>query len=331
MLHRIPSLVYRAMTENKRSFIIGEDRGDIVEGIDPIRRVGHSAYVSIMYGCNNFCTYCIVPYVRGRERSRRSADIIGECKSLIKSGVKEITLLGQNVNSYASDIDFPELLLRLANIEGDFLIRFMTSHPKDVSPRLMEIMGKYTPKVAPYFHLPLQSGSDKVLKDMHRTYNSEKFISTVDGLRAAVPDIALSTDVIVGFPTETDLDFEKTLDVLRICRFDLAYSFIYSPREGTLAAKMESISTKTQRSERMDELLKLQGQISYEKNQPLVGRELRVLVDSKAKRSCGYTYSARTDTNKLVHFDSDRDMIGSFIKVKITKANAFDLMAEVVK
>ncbi len=329
MLHRLPSLILKSLTEGKRSFIIGEDTGDIIEGLPTLRMGGHRAWVSVMYGCNNFCSYCIVPYVRGRERSRRSADIISECRSLIASGVREITLLGQNVNSYYSDLCFADLLEKIALIEGDFIIRFMTSHPKDVSDRLIEVIGRYSPKIAPYFHLPLQSGSNRVLKAMNRSYTKEKFLEIVDKLRTSVPDIAISTDVIIGFPTEHSEDFFETMEIIRKVRFDMAYSFIYSPREGTRAALIESVSSDEERADRMKEFLDVQGEISYEKNLPYVGRTVRVLVDSVSKRGGDSTYSARTDSNKLVHFTSAKSYIGEFINLKITRVGAFDLFGEI--
>ena len=330
MLHKLPELVLRYTEDSKRGFIYGQDSGDIVEGL-PIERVKtKSAWVSIMYGCNNFCSYCIVPYVRGRERSRRSIDVINECKSLILAGAKEITLLGQNVNSYKSDITFPQLLKAIAEIDGDFIIRFMTSHPKDVSDELIAVMKEYTPKVAPYFHLPLQSGSDPILKAMNRTYNKERFISVARALLENVPGIALSTDVIIGFPGETDEDFENTLDVLRQVRFDMVYSFNYSPRVGTKAAKMENTVSDDVKDKRMKELLDLQDVISYERNLDYVGRRERILVEGVSKKNSS-VYSGRTLSNKLVHFSSENNHVGEFIDVVIEKAGAFDLFAREIQ
>ena len=325
MLHKIPELVYTAKQGNKRSFIIGQDNGSIVEGMPTVRSSGHRAWVSIMYGCNNFCSYCIVPYVRGRERSRSSEIIIKECCELISSGVKEITLLGQNVNSYRSDMDFASLLRAIAEIDGSFIIRFMTSHPKDVSDGLVAVLKEKSDKIAPYFHLPLQSGSDKILKDMNRTYDSESFLNTVKKLRASVPDIALSTDVIVGFPGETEDDFMDTLEVLRKARFDMGYSFIYSPREGTRAARMRNQVDEETKSRRMELLLKLQDEISYEKNLEYLGKCVRVLVDSVSQRNGNTVYNGRTDTNKLVHFEGNAS-VGEFVQVKIEKTAAYDLI-----
>ncbi len=326
MLHRFPEVLLKYLADRRRSFVLGEDRGDIVEGLSSVRESRHKAWVSIMYGCNNFCTYCIVPYVRGRERSRKSSDIISECHSLVSSGVREITLLGQNVNSYRSDLDFPDLLSEIAQIDGDFIIRFMTGHPKDTSDKLISVMAKYKGKIAPYFHLPLQSGSDSVLRRMNRTYTKERFLSIVEKLRAAVPKIALSTDVIVGFPGETDADIEDTLDVLEKARFDIAYAFIYSPREGTPAAKMEEQLPEEIKGERLKRVFALQDKISYEKNLPYLNKTVRLLVDSKEERDGSVIYTGRTDTNKLVHFTCENAEIGEFTNVKIIKIGAFDLI-----
>ncbi len=331
MLHRMPELIFKALTYKRRCFIYGSDDGDIREGIPHVRSSSHSAWVSVMYGCNNFCSYCIVPYVRGRERSRESAEIIAECRELIGRGYKEITLLGQNVNSYRADISFAELISRIAEIEGDFIIRFMTSHPKDVSDELIAAMGRYSGKVAPYFHLPLQSGSNGILKRMNRTYDTEKFLTTVKALREAVPSIALTSDVIVGFPGETETDFEDTLRVLREVRFDAVYSFIYSRRVGTRAADFDGQISPEVKDERMKRLLDMQTEISLEKNLHYVGKTVRVLVDSRSKRGEDSIYTARTPQNKLVHFASDIDVIGEFIYVKITSAGAFDLFGEISK
>lgn len=329
MLHRIPELVYNVAFEKKRGFIFGADGGDVVEGIEPIRTDKHRAWVSIMYGCNNFCSYCIVPYVRGRERSRASTDIIRECSALVACGCKEITLLGQNVNSYRSDISFASLLDRIADIEGDFIIRFMTSHPKDVSDELIEVMARRSPKIAPYFHLPLQSGSNRILTAMNRRYDRDKFLSVARKLRERIPGIALSTDVIIGFPGESDADFKDTVDVLKTVEFDLVYSFIYSPRVGTPAERLDCQVSREVSNERMSELLALQDEISQMRNDKYVGTVRRVLVDSVTERDGVLTATARTDSNKLVHFPARDDATGYFINVEIKRAGAFDLFAEI--
>ena len=327
MLHKMPYLVYRALNDGKRSFIIGEDRGDVVEGMPMVRRFGHKAWVSIMYGCNNFWSYCIVPYVRGRERSRSVDHILAECISLVNDGVKEITLLGQNVNSYRGECNFAELLEKIAMIEGNFIIRFMTSHPKDVSDQLVNVMSKHTPKIAPYFHLPLQSGNDRILKAMNRTYNRERFLSIVDKLREQIPGICLSTDVIVGFPSESEEDFLDTLDVLNKAKFDIVYAFKYSPREGTPAARMDNQISMEVKEERISRLLKMQDSVSLCNNEKYVGTVVTVLVDSLSKRKDKNTVNARTYGNKLVHFEGDESLIGQYVNVKIERAGVYELYA----
>lgn len=325
MLHKIPELVAMRIVRGKKGYVINEDSGDIIEGIAPHRASPFSAWVSIMYGCNNFCSYCIVPYVRGRERSRNSSEVLNECKSLVARGYKEITLLGQNVNSYSSDIDFADLLERIANLDGDFVVRFMTSHPKDVSDRLIEVVGKYTGKIAPCFHLPLQSGSDRILKAMNRTYDTERYLKTVEKLRRACPGIALTSDIIVGFPGEEEDDFVATLKMLEEVRFDMVYSFIYSKRTGTKAATMENQVPNAVQSERMGRLLELQTNISYEMNLPYVGRTEKVLIHKQE----GSLYTGRTLSNKLVHINTDEEnLIGRFVYVKINSVGAFYLTGE---
>lgn len=326
MLHRIPELIAKKLTEGKRSFIFGEDAGDIYEDAPAVRREKHRAWVSIMYGCNNFCSYCIVPYVRGRERSRRHEDIINECRNLVNSGVREITLLGQNVNSYKSDISFAELLSRIADIDGDFIIRFMTSHPKDTSSELVSVMKKHYPKIAPFFHLPLQSGSNSVLKAMNRTYTKEKYLAIANELKANIPGIALSTDVIIGFPGESDSDFEDTMEVLQTVGFDNVYAFLFSKREGTRAAQMENTVDRSTMDKRMAELLSFQDKISYEKNVAYEGSYQRVLVDNIEVKDNKRICSARTLTNKLVYFESEAAKVGDFVEIKIEKGCPYHLM-----
>ena len=330
MLHRIPELVARKMLDGKRSFIFGEDGGDIYENSPTLRREKHRAWVSIMYGCNNFCSYCIVPYVRGRERSRNSNDVIAECMELVSLGVREITLLGQNVNSYKSDITFPQLLSCIAEIDGDFIIRFMTSHPKDTSPELIEVMRKYTPKIAPFFHLPLQSGSNSILKAMNRTYTKEKYMSIAKSLRETIPGIALSTDVIIGFPGESDEDFAHTMDVLRTVEFDNVYAFLFSAREGTRAASMSGEVPREVKDSRMAELLNMQDKLSLKRNLAYEGGTERLLIDSAETREGRRICCGRTLTNKLVYFESDSG-VGEFEYVKIEKACPYHLIGKAEK
>ncbi len=329
-LFRLPELVAASLFESRRSFILGEDDGRIAEGL-PIRRTRpHRAYVSIMYGCNNFCSYCIVPYVRGRERSRESAAVLAECRALIDGGVREITLLGQNVNSYRADMSFAALISKIAEMEGDFIIRFMTSHPKDVSDELIAAMKKYKGKIAPSFHLPLQAGSDPILKAMNRTYTTEHYLSIVKKLRAAVPEIVLTTDIIVAFPGETEEDFLETLRIIETVEYDMIFSFIFSPREGTKAAKMENAITEEEKNSRMSRLLSVQKEIAMKKNLPYVDRVERVLVDDEAREGEG-NFIGRTAGGKLVRFTDTENRIGRFVNVKITKATPFDLFGEAVR
>ena len=324
----LPEAIDARQSGGRRRFY--PDAPDTVLEELPVARTGaHRASVSIMYGCNNFCTYCIVPYVRGRERSRPSADVIKEVRALVASGVKDITLLGQNVNSYRSDMDFPTLLKALDEIEGDYLLRFMTSHPKDASDALVEVLRK-AKHIEPHFHLPLQSGSDAVLSRMNRRYGMARYESIVAALREANPDIAITSDVIVGFPGETDEDYEATLAALHRIRFDSVYAFIYSPRRGTPAAEMAEQVPPAVQSARMTRLLDEQAEISREKNKPLVGKTLRVLVDGPSKSDAA-VYSGRTDAGKLVHFDAAPDAVGNFVFIEIERAEAFALYGKIKK
>jgi len=336
MIHTFPSQLYKVLVDKKRAFLYGSDFRDTVEGIGSVRQDAHRAWVSVMYGCNNFCSYCIVPYVRGRERSRPSESVIAECRELILGGYREITLLGQNVNSYKSDLDFAGLLSAIAEIDGDFIIRFMTSHPKDVSDTLIAVMAKYKDKIAPCFHLPLQSGSDRILREMNRTYTRAGFLDTVSRLRSAVPNIAITSDVIVGFPGESEEDFEDTMSVISSVKFDLVYSFIYSAREGTRAAKMENQIPKKISIERLGRLLEVQNAISLEKNLEYVGRIERVLIDKIEEEESGVHYTARTSSNKLVIVTSSpcgfsSDVVGRFVNVRITGAGGAALTGEILK
>lgn len=327
-LHKLPETLASVLQKKKRSFALGAP-DIVVEGIPTVRTERHRAWLSIMYGCNNFCSYCIVPYVRGRERSRKSEDVIAEMRALVASGAKDITLLGQNVNSYRSDIDFPTLVERLDEIEGDYVLRFMTSHPKDVSDRLIEVLG-VAKHAECHFHLPLQSGSDRILREMNRHYTIERYLSVVEKLRKSVPDIALTSDIIVGFPGETEEDFEQTLAILKTVRFDSIYSFIYSPRKGTPAAEKENAVPAAVQSERFSRLLALQADIAHEKNLPYVGRDVRVLIDGVSKND-ETVYSGRTDSGKLVHVKAEPSDVGQFKTVHIDKAESFALFGTIKK
>ncbi len=319
-LATLPLAVAGRLAGEPRGFYRTED-STLSEGITPFRMRGDRAWLSIMYGCNNFCSYCIVPYVRGRERSRSVSDIMAEAEALVASGVREITLLGQNVNSYAGETDFAGLISQIAAIPGDFLIRFMTSHPKDVSDRLVETVGS-TEKIAPAFHLPLQSGSDRILAAMNRRYTVEKYLQTVEKLRKARPGIVLTSDIIVGFPGESEEDFEATLTMLRRVRYDMVYSFLYSPRIGTPAAEMEGRVDEDVRAARMQRLLALQADISGEIGKGYVGKTLRVLDEGPSKNDPA-RHSGRTAGGKLVHFAPSSDHSGGFQNVHIDRADAY--------
>lgn len=328
-LDRFPEILWETIQKQKRYFSFGENAREISEGIPVLRDGSAKAWVSIMYGCNNFCSYCIVPYVRDRERSREYSHVLTEVEALVKSGVKEITLLGQNVNSYKGGCTFAELLQKLAAIEGDFLIRFMTSHPKDVSDELIRVMAE-NPRIAKQFHLPLQSGSDPVLTAMNRHYDIAHYLGIVEKLRRAMPNITLTTDIIVGFPGETDEDFAATMDILRTVRFDMLYSFIYSPRSGTPAAAREDQVEDRLKAERMQQLLALQNQISLEKNQATVGKIVRVLAEGRSKND-PTTFTGRAESNKLVHFAADDTCKDQFVNIKITRAEPFNLHGEITE
>ena len=328
----MPEIIYSVMTEEKRFFRPNEGKPITMEGIPVLRESPYKAWVSIMYGCNNFCTYCIVPYVRGRERSRRPEDILKEIEVLVADGCKEITLLGQNVNSYGKEFggecDFADLLDRICKIEGDFIVRFMTSHPKDASLKLIDTMAA-NPKVARQFHLPVQSGSDRILSEMNRHYTRDTYLSLIRYMREKMPDIAISTDIIVGFPGETDEDFEQTLSIVREARYDMMYSFIYSKRSGTPAAEMENQVPPEVTGVRFPRLIETQNEISLERNLVWENKTLRVLVDGRSKNNPD-KFSGRTDGNKIVLFDADDSQIGKFVNVKITKAQTFALIGEIV-
>ena len=327
-LHRFPELLWQKIARSRRIFCPEETEYIVAEGMPITRSSDYRAWVSIMYGCNNFCSYCIVPYVRGRERSRDKDEVIAEVKDLVARGYKDITLLGQNVNSYAKgkDYDFADLLSELDKIEGEYVLRFMTSHPKDASYKLIDVMAS-SKHIAHQFHLPLQSGSDSILKAMNRHYDKARYLDIVRYIREKMPDAALSSDIIVGFPGETDADFEDTMDILRTVRFDMLFSFIYSPRKGTPAAEKEQIDPKI-KGERFDRLLALQHDIALEKNQPMVGKTIRVLCDGPSKNN-PEIYSGREEGNKIVFFAATPEQIGKFVNVKIDRADAFALWGEI--
>lgn len=331
MLYRFPEILFDTLTKDKRQ-ILWEDTGEgnIAEGLPVKREGGVKAWLSIMYGCNNFCTYCVVPYVRGRERSRKRSDILEEARGLAADGVQEITLLGQNVNSYGNDLgtegDFADLLNDICKIDGDFRLRFMTSHPKDASFKLIDVMAA-NEKIERHFHLPLQSGDDRVLKAMNRSYTRDSYLKLVEYMRSKMPDIALTTDIIVGFPGETEDEFENTLDMLRKVRFDNIYSFIYSKRRGTPAEKMPDQISDDVKKRRFARLLDVQNKISVEKNNELVGKDVSVLVEGRSKTDPD-RLTGRTAGNKLVHFTGTDDLIGRRILLHICSAETHSLFGE---
>ena len=331
-LWQFPQILWNVLSGKKRQFFIEDEPGSIAEGIPQVRDSKLKAWVSIMYGCNNFCTYCIVPYVRGRERSRQPEDILAECRALIEGGTKEITLLGQNVNSYGKDLscgmDFADLLAAIAQIPGDFLVRFMTSHPKDVSEKLIDVIAD-NPKIARQFHLPLQSGSDRILREMNRHYDTARYLSAVDYMRRRIPDISLSTDIIVAFPGETEQDFEDTLSMLRRVRYDSIYSFIYSPRKGTRAAAMGGQIPPEVSRERFARLLEVQNGISLELNREFEGRDVDVLVEGISKTDDS-RLTGRMERGRLVHFAGDPSLTGSHVRVHIDRAETYALYGTLV-
>ena len=330
-LHRLPEFIYNALSKGKRLFVSDLEKPQIAEELPIERGSKHKAWVSVMYGCNNFCTYCIVPYVRGRERSRLPESIIKEVRELVSSGCKDITLLGQNVNSYGKDLenrcDIATLLLEISKIEGDFWIHLMTSHPKDASDELIEAINT-SKVVANHFHLPLQSGSDIVLKRMNRHYDKQRYLSIIEKLKRQNPEIVLTTDIIVGFPGESDEDFEQTLEIIKRVQYDSVYTFIFSPRKGTPAYSMENQIPEDVKKYRFERLNEVQNEISRAKNEAMLGKTVRVLVDGKSKNNSGI-YTSRTEGNKIVHFEADEDYTGQFINLKITRADTFALYGEI--
>ena len=332
-IHELPALLDNLYNEKKKQMSVWPDGGDIVEGLPAKRLFRHKAYVNITYGCNNFCTYCIVPYTRGRERSRRPEDIIKEICRLAQDGVKEVMLLGQNVNSYRGEgadgtWDFPDLIRAVNDIEGIERIRFMTSHPKDLSDKLIDCFRDCS-KLCHYFHLPVQSGSTEVLKRMNRRYDRERYLSLVKKLREVDPDMAISTDIIVGFPGETEEQFEDTLSLCREVGYDSAFTFLYSIRKGTPAAVYEDQVPEEIKHERFNRLCDEINATSAVKNAAYVGRVLDVLCDGPSKRN-SRSLSGRTDTFKLVNFRGDPGLQGKMVKVKITSSNTFSLEGELV-
>ena len=334
-IHRFPELIEKVYSEKKKIAETFEDSDQIVEGLPAKRLYKHKSFVNIMYGCNNFCTYCIVPYTRGREKSRKPEDIVREITGLVADGVKEVTLLGQNVNSYrgagesGSECDFADLIYMINDIEGLERIRFMTSHPKDLSDKLIQAFMDCE-KLCNYIHLPVQAGSDSVLKRMNRKYTREKYLEVVERLRKAVPDIAISTDIIVGFPGETEEDFEQTLSLVRSVKYDSAFTFLYSVRQGTPAAEYEDQIPEEVKHQRFDRLVDAVNADSAEKNAAYKGRIERVLVEGVSKKNEN-TLTGRTEGFKLVDFEGGRELIGQMVNVEITEGKTFSLTGKIAE
>ena len=332
-IYKFAELIVATFEQKGMVIDIWKDTDKIVEDLPVDRKYSFKSGVNIMFGCNNFCSYCIVPYVRGRERSRKPQDIIREIEHLVADGVVEIMLLGQNVNSYGKNLDTPvtfaELLQEVEKIEGLERIRFMTSHPKDLSDELIEVMGK-SKKICKHLHLPLQSGSSRILKEMNRHYNKEQYLTLVDKIRKAVPDIALTTDIIVGFPGETEEDFLETMDVVKRVRYDSAFTFIYSKRTGTPAASIKEQVPEDVVKNRFDRLLKEVQADAAERAQALTGRIESVLVEEVNEQD-NHLVTGRLSNNFIVHFPGTEDLVGKIINVKLKECKGFYFYGEIVE
>ena len=334
-LYKFPELLTNTMDSDKLLVDVWDVDGEVVEGLRSSRKFELKAFVNIMYGCNNFCTYCIVPYTRGRERSRKPEDIINEIKDLAAKGTKEITLLGQNVDSYGKtleeDITFAELLRMVNEIEGIERIRFMTSHPKDISDEVIYAM-RDCDKVCEFLHLPVQCGSSRLLKKMNRHYTKEDYLRIIEKAKAEIPDIAFSTDLMIGFPGETEEDLLDTIDVVEKVKYDNAFTFIYSKREGTPAAKMEDQILENVKHERFNRVLSKVNEILVDLNASYVGKTVEVLIEGKSKTDES-KFTGRTRQNKLVNFtvkNPEANLLGTLMNVKITESNTFSLVGEEV-
>ena len=331
-LWKFPELLYQVYTRRGRVFSVENEHGSIAEGMPVVREGRTRAWVSIMYGCNNFCSYCIVPYVRGRERSRDPEQIIAEVRQLAAEGYKEITLLGQNVNSYGKDLgtgyDFADLLTALDEIPGDYLIRFMSSQPKDASFKLFDTMARCS-HVAKQLHLPVQSGSDRVLRAMNRPYDKARYLELITYARKVMPELVLTSDVIIGFPGETEAEAMETVALVEQVRFDALFTFIFSPRPGTPAAKLDDPVPRAEKQVWFDRLCDAQNKISEEIHAQYVGRTLRCLIDGQSDDS-RWPLTARTAGGRLVHLVGDVSAIGNYHDVKITDSNTWALFGEMV-
>ena len=328
---KLYDLLIETLENGQRTVSVESKAGEVIESLPACRNNHYKAFVNIIYGCNKFCTYCIVPYTRGRERSRRFDDILDECKSLIKAGYKEITLLGQNVNAYGKDLgegkDFADLLEAVALL-GIPRLRFTTSHPWDFSSKMIDVIAKYD-NIMKFIHLPVQSGNDEILRLMGRRYTRKHYLDLVKEMRKKIPNLTLSTDIIVGFPNETEEEFNDTLTLVDEVKYEAAFTFIYSPRKGTPAAKIEDNVSKETKSKRFTRLVKCLEKHIEKYSQSLVGQTLNVLVDGPSKTDVGML-SGYTESNKVVHFKGNETLIGSIIKVKINESHTYSLIGEVV-
>ncbi|TAH63616.1 MAG: tRNA (N6-isopentenyl adenosine(37)-C2)-methylthiotransferase MiaB [Gottschalkiaceae bacterium] len=331
-IHKLPELLANHNLTTRMIIDVWEDGGNIIEGIPAKRKYDYKAFVNIMYGCNNFCSYCIVPYTRGREKSREANDIVKEIKMLANEGCKEVTLLGQNVNSYGKSLEskttFAELLYLINDIEGIEKIRFMTSHPKDLSDELIYAI-RDCDKVCEHIHLPFQAGSDRILKLMNRKYTKSQYLNLIEKIKSEIPDISLTTDIIVGFPGETEEDFLETIDVVKKVKFDSAFTFLYSIREGTPAANMDNQISDEIKHERLKKLLEVLNPISNENNLKLLDTVQEVLVEDTSKTD-DTVLSGRTRTNKLVHFKGEKSLIGKIVNVHIVNTKTWTLEGNVI-
>ncbi len=332
-LWKFPELLWDVLEKRGRVFSIEKERGSIAEGLPVVRESGVKAWVSIMYGCNNFCSYCIVPYVRGRERSRDPAFILEEVRQLVESGYKEITLLGQNVNSYGKDLDkpmdFSALLSEIDKIPGEYLVRFMTSHPKDAGEKLFDTMARCT-HVAKQLHLPVQSGNSRILRAMNRGYTREQYLDKVRYARSVMPDLVLTSDIIIGFPGETEAEAMDTVSLIEEVRYDALFTFIYSPRPGTPAASMPDPASRKEKQVWFDRLLDAQNRISAELHRMYTGKTVRVLVDAVTEDP-KWPLSSRTHGGRLVHLSGPSSLVGQYADVRIVDSNTWALFGEAVQ
>ena len=330
-LHKLPKILEESINNKKQEIEVFSIEGDVYEGVPVKRDSKYKAWVNIMYGCDKFCTYCIVPYTRGKQRSRLPIDIINEIKELVKDGYKEVTLLGQNVNAYGKDLNIDytmgDLLEETAKT-GIERIRFVTSHPWDFDDKMIDIIAKYD-NIMPYIHLPLQSGSDRILKLMGRRYTKEKYLKLFNKIKERIPNCSITTDIIVAFPGETIEDFNDTLDVVNICKFDSAFTFIYSPRIGTPAAKMKNDLTEKEKNERLYKLNEIINKYANEINQKYKGKIVKVLLESQSEKEgklMGYT-----DTMKLVNVEAPLEYLGKIVDVEITDIKTWSLDGKIIK